>query len=376
MNSSLLARKVIRYISIYGFSWTLFKIAGRYRKFPLGLFFRRNNTHRVGIIGCGQFSYSTSANFLYRKYGKVIVSCLDINSKAAESFSKSLKINNFYTNFDDFIKDKFDIIFIASNHSSHTEYAIKCMNAGIKNIYIEKPISVNEQQLKELARAYNASDSIIYAGFNRPFSNAVKILKNNIIDFNQKFFSNMTIWGHTIDPNHWYRDPKEGSRISGNLGHWIDLMVHILFWKEKKPDFFNIKVTWLDVEEYTDENFVMTIQTSEGDIFNFQFGARLNPFDGVSELIDFQCNNFCSRIIDFTRMEIDSGKAKKIKKFFPKDAGHQSAVLQPFNDNESRDFSEVLFSTSLTIILGNLFKEKNYNFQISSKEIKGVYKGT
>ena len=33
------------------------------------------------------------------KYGKVIVSCLDINSKAAGSFSKSLKINNFYTNF-------------------------------------------------------------------------------------------------------------------------------------------------------------------------------------------------------------------------------------------------------------------------------------
>ena len=39
------------------------------------------------------------------------------------------------------------------------------------------------------------------------------------------------------------------------------------------PEFFDISIKWLDIEKYTDENFIMAIKTSNGDIFNFQFGV-------------------------------------------------------------------------------------------------------
>jgi hypothetical protein len=372
-NSFFLVKKVYRYIRIYGVIWTLFKVAGRFRKIPAGLFFIKRKKPRVGIIGCGQFSYSTTANFLYRRYGNVIHSCFDIDENAVNSFSKSLRIKNSYTNFDDFASNNLDVVYIASNHSTHTDYAINLIDRGIKKIYIEKPIAVNEQQLKSLSQSLKDSDSQIYAGFNRPFSQGIDIIKSNIIDKNQKFFTNMIIWGHTIDQHHWYRNPEEGSRISGNLGHWIDLMIHILFWKKTMPEFYDISIKWLDIEKYTDENFIMAIKTSNGDIFNFQFGARVNPFDGVSELIDFQCNNFCSRIADFTKIELDNGDRRKVIKFFPKDAGHKNAVLQPFEDNYRRDFNEVLLSTALTILLGNIFKDKKAETRIFSKEIKSMY---
>jgi len=367
-------KKVARYISIYGLIWTLFKIAGRTRKFPIGLFFLpKKDGVSVGIIGCGQFSYSTTAQFLYRKLGRVVVACLDVNSESLLSFSKSLRVRKSYQEFEKFKKDKLDVVYIASNHFTHTEYAIQSIEAGIKNIYIEKPVSVNEAQLLSLAKAYRSTSASIYAGFNRPFSEAILTLKQNLQDINQSYFVNMIVWGHMLDENHWYRDPKEGSRISGNLGHWIDLMIHVLFWKENKPDYYDVAIVWQDVDKYVDENFVVTVKTSNGDIFTLQFGAKINPFDGVSELIDFQCENFCARIMDFIKMEIDTGSGKSVKRFYPKNAGHKGAVLQPFQQKNQRNFGEVLYSTSFTILLGNAFREKVSALRIHDNDIKSMY---
>jgi hypothetical protein len=86
-------KKVARYIAIYGLIWTLFKIAGRTRKFPIELFFLpKKDGVSVGVIGCGQFSYSTTAQFLYLKLGRVIAACLDVNSESLV-IGRYIKVN-------------------------------------------------------------------------------------------------------------------------------------------------------------------------------------------------------------------------------------------------------------------------------------------
>ena len=150
-------------------------------------------------------------------------------------------------------------------------------------------------------------------------------------------------------------------------------MIHVLFWKENKPDYYDVGIVWQDVDKYIDENFVVSVKTSNGDIFTLQFGAMVNPFDGVSELIDFQCENFCARIMDFTKIVIDTGQYRSVKSFWPKDAGHKAAVLQPFQHNNQRNFEEVLYSTSFTILLGNAFKEKMPAFRVYDNDIKRIY---
>ncbi len=44
------------------------------------------------------------------------------------------------------------MIYIASNHASHAEYAIQALNTG-KNVHIEKPHVVTEDQLERLCLA-------------------------------------------------------------------------------------------------------------------------------------------------------------------------------------------------------------------------------
>ena len=47
---------------------------------------------------------------------------------------------------------KITTVFIASNHSSHAEYAVSCIEAG-KDVHIEKPHVVSKQQLDFLCEA-------------------------------------------------------------------------------------------------------------------------------------------------------------------------------------------------------------------------------
>ena len=68
------------------------------------------------------------------------------------------------------------IVYICSNHSSHADYAIKCIEAG-KDVHIEKPHVTTINQLNRLSEAIKSHPSVkVYLGFNRPKSNLFNML--------------------------------------------------------------------------------------------------------------------------------------------------------------------------------------------------------
>ena len=371
-NTLMLLKKFLKYIKIYGFLWSLFKAVGRLRKFPIGIFFLKNKEIKVGIIGCGQFAFSNIAFQLYKKHGRVIVSCFDIDLHQAKSFSKLLKIDKYFDNFDDFIENEYDIIYIASNHSSHTKYTLKCLERGVKKIYVEKPISIDIEQLRSLSKAIKLSKSHVYSGFNRPFSEAVKMLRKDYVENNKRFFINMIIWAHIIDKDHWYRNPGEGGRLSGNLCHWLDLSIHMLSWKKELPNFYEVSIKNVLPNTDIQDNMILNFQTSFGDSFNITFGSLSEPFEGVSELIDIQNNESSSRILDFKRMEIDNQISRKSLNFFPKDAGHKLAILDPFSSKPYRDINEILYSTAFTLLLNDKMTNNEHNFKIYHDDVMKI----
>jgi hypothetical protein len=72
------------------------------------------------------------------------------------------------------------LVFVASNHASHTDYAAEALARG-KDVYCEKPVSVTEEQAGRLFHAVRAAEAAgrgrIYAGYNRPHSAAVRTLR-------------------------------------------------------------------------------------------------------------------------------------------------------------------------------------------------------
>ena len=92
---------------------------------------------------------------------------------------------------------------------------------------------------------------------------------------NEPFSVSCFVSGHKIPADHWYKNNDEGTRICGNLGHWIDLAIHFFFWRDHLPSSLDIKITYSDSEDPSD-NIAIGISTSMGDIVtaNAYFSQR------------------------------------------------------------------------------------------------------
>ena len=371
MNAVKYLRKFLRFITIYGLSRTWYKAAGRLRlngKLPR----LRRTIPDVGVIGCGQFSFGTIAYYL-RSHKHRIVACFDIDREKQITYASSLGVSATPETVHEFFRyPDLRIVYVASNHASHTPYALQALSKGI-DVYIEKPIVVNHAQLVELQRARARSNARVFAGYNRPFSKAVQLLREQlIVDKDKGITLQCFVTGHTIAADHWYRDAQEGSRVCGNAGHWLDLFTHFMSWRGM-PDKIQITLTVADPEK-PDDNMIISIATDRNDLFSLMLTSRTEPFEGVNETINFQHNNTIAKIDDFRRITLWQNEKLLRKRFWPKDVGHRRAILQPFENNLERNWLEIVQSSQLMLHITDMLNKRTehsvFSFSESAADLK------
>lgn len=349
-------RKLWRFVGIYGPSRTLFKVAGRLRlRLPsLTHAVRRD----VGLIGCGQFGFATIGYFI-QTAGHRFGACFDIDRQVQAGFARALGVPKSAATADE-VLDAAGIrtVYIASNHATHTEYAARSLSRGL-DTYVEKPVAVSRAQLVHLLAAKSQSSGRLFAGYNRPFSAAIRELRERTpVDSAQGITLQCFVAGHQLSPAHWYRQPDEGTRICGNVGHWLDLLVHLLAWRGL-PDKLDIQLLWADDGE-PDDNVCIAIRSDRGDVFSVLLSARSEPFEGIHETINFQHGETTCKIDDFRQMVIWKGPQVIKRRYWPKDVGHRRAILQPFTDGSARDWHEVELSTLLMLHITDMVRERRH----------------
>lgn len=338
--------KLLRFAGIYGPGRTLYKAAGRLRfRVPSWSFGHRSPD--IGVIGCGQFAFATLGYFLSRVSGHRIGACFDIEASARESLGRALGVPRIVASAEELLAvPELRTVYIASNHASHAPYAVQALARGL-DVYVEKPIAVDSGQLVALLKQQRLTGGRLYAGYNRPFSAAIRDLRRLMpVDAQAGVSMQCFVAGHKLAPDHWYRRPDEGTRICGNLGHWLDLLVHVLSWRGL-PDRLKIQIACADPAE-PDDNLGVSITSDRGDLFSVMLTSRNEPFEGISESIHVQHGETTGRIDDFRRMTLWQGPHRWRRRYWPKDVGHRAAILQPFG-SLARDWHEVELSTLLML---------------------------
>ena len=120
-------------------------------------------------------------------------------------------------------------IAIATRHNSHAYLVKKAIEAG-KNVFVEKPLAINIEDLEEIESIYydahaNGKQPHLMVGFNRRFAPQVKKMKAllNPLKVPKSFI--MTMNSGDIPADHWTQDLEVGGgRIIGEACHFIDLM--------------------------------------------------------------------------------------------------------------------------------------------------------
>jgi predicted dehydrogenase len=360
-------RKVWRFILIYGPARATVKVLGRVRlRIRLPFAGRSRDT---AIIGCGQYAFSTIGYFVWRGFGNRFSRCFDIDEGASSSFADFYGAIPVSQSDEIFADASITHIFIASNHASHADYAIQALTAG-KACYVEKPIAVSYDQLSRLRNAVELHPNRLYCGFNRPYSYACRLLRKHFpktLDTYVPITLACFITGHKIPPDHWYRRSGEGTRVCGNLAHWLDLMVHILSWHQL-PDRWRISVCWSDVDN-RDDNVSIVLTSAMGDLVSIVLSAREEPFEGINETINVQAGSLIAKIDDFRRIEIWNGEVHKLARVWPKDVGHRGAISQIYAGS-GRSWDEVEASSLLTLHIKEMVEAGVSNSDFSFEDAR------
>lgn len=339
-------KKVLRYLRLYGITRTLVKIRGQYHLHNDTNFNgsrwvnpacrnAEDKRRQVALIGCGNYAFSNIAYYLKKEEKNFLRCAFDIKSSRALSLCKIY--NGAYAVadwreilFDPMVK----IVFIASNHATHAEYAVACIDAG-KHVHIEKPHVVSQGQLDRLLAAMNRHPQVkVFLGFNRPRSSLFLQLQRHVAKEAGPFMINWFVAGHEIADGHWYYSDKEGGRILGNLSHWTDLTLHLVTASKAFPCTI-VPATPRGAKS----DFMVSILFADGSCAAITFSAKGESFEGVREVLNLQRGNLLASIWDFHRLAVDVVDRKIRTQLFFRNHGHQKNIAYSFKAASREDCS-------------------------------------
>ena len=319
------AKKTLRYLRLYGWNRTLWKVRSQFhwkRRFDqLPEMRDRSTKAHVGLIGCGNFGYSTIAYYLTRAYGPVLRGCMDVDIHRAASLFQDFRLDYYTDDAARILDDELiDLVYIASNHASHADYAIAALERG-KSVHIEKPHVVSHDQLERLCAAIARSSGSVGLGFNRPHSRIGRIIRDTLRRQNGPAMLNWFVATHALAPDHWYFNAGEGGRIMGNLNHWTDFVYHCIPPESRFP----VTITPVSPTE-SDGQLCVNYAFPDGSLAVITFSEKGETFEGVRERFSGHRGDALIFMDDFQRLIVEVGADKSDLSSRRRDHGHRAAV--------------------------------------------------
>lgn len=276
----------------------------------------------VGFIGAGSFAQNILLPRLNGLCNFVGVSTARGNN--SKYVADKYKFSYCTDKADDiFTDDKVNTVFITTRHNLHAEAVIKALQSG-KNIFVEKPLAMNEAELGEISKAFNNQKSTInnrlMVGYNRRFSpytqKLVQIMPND-----RPKAMNFRINAGKMPADHWINDPEiGGGRIIGEACHFIDLAMFIAGSK-----IISVTANALPNGNNTLDTVAINLMFENGSIANISYFSN-GTKALAKEYYEVFCDEQVAIIEDFSKMTV-FGNSKKVYKFGKQAKGHKEELI-------------------------------------------------
>lgn len=127
---------------------------------------------RLAIVGLGRLGYEHAKNIHYRIPEAELTGICSVVQQELDRVSSEMSPELVTTAFEELLekKDRFDGLVIATNSQTHAELIVRAAEAGVKNIYTEKPIGMNMEELDRIKDVVQARQDLLFqVGYNHRF---------------------------------------------------------------------------------------------------------------------------------------------------------------------------------------------------------------
>jgi len=326
-------------------------------------------TLKVGFIGAGLFATGTLLPIL-KSFKKVrLKGVATATGIKAQHTAKKFGFEYFTTDYKELLKDdEIDLIFILTRHGSHAHFVIEALKAG-KNVFVEKPLCINEEQLKEItsvcteinspdamksAGALSLKTQVLMVGFNRRFSTFSIWLKERFKVINEEPISiHCTVNSGYVPPENWIHDPEDGGgRIIGEVCHFVDL---VQFFTDSLP--VRVIAETINSNSYMpSDNVSITLKMKNGSICSILYvtsGDKRYP----RERVEIFGGGAVGIIENFKKATfVYKGNKKKIENWLSLDRGHKKEIeilISSIMNNQLTPvpFEEYIYTTLTTFAI-------------------------
>jgi len=225
-----------------------------------------------GIIGCGNVTEVKSGPAFNLVENSSLLAVMRRDKVKAKDYAKRHHVALYFDNADAVINHPdINAVYVATPPSTHLEYALKVLDVN-KNVYIEKPMTLNEDEAILLQNALEKTSSkLTVAHYRRKlpmFIEVKRMVENeclgqiNSVQLNMRQSRKDII--KTNKASNWRINPaiSGGGYFNDLAPHQIDLLLH---WFGKVSDFS---------VSSSEENSIPNVATKIKGIINFENGVK------------------------------------------------------------------------------------------------------
>jgi len=323
----------------------------------------------VGFIGAGSFAQSYLIPGV-KAWGASLDGVVTSRGITSKNVSDKFKFNFCSSEANDILNKKdISTVFIATPHSSHSDLVIKALEAD-KNVFVEKPLAINMDQLNFVISAKTKTSRPLLVGFNRRFAPISVQIKNEFLSVSEPLVVNIRVNAGLIPKEHWIQQPEiGGGRIIGEMCHFVDLMQY--FTDSEPVTVFAESISTSNDKIVPEDNLAIVIKFKNGSVGNLTYLANGDKSMPKENIEVFGAGKI-GVINDFRSGNIFSGN--KITKLKSSGKGHKEEVESFLNvvrdGNESPiGFRSICLTTITTFkILDSLYTGLPQKIDLNAKE--------
>jgi predicted dehydrogenase len=270
---------------------------------------------QVFVIGFGSYI----REYVLPHFRNEVVAALDFKAELISRWSKPPF--PVYSNAQDIMeriaRATLPLVIVATYHSDHPSTVLQVLDSNPSaRVFVEKPAGANFDSVLPLIRS-REQGAWIDVGFNRRYARLIPKLKQRLDEMPRPLVITARVKELKIPDTHWYFWPNQGTRITGNLCHWIDLVWSLV---EKRP----IEFTLLN----SSDSVALGMLFEDGTLANLTATDLGDDLPGVEEQIEIRGGSTTIEVRNFKTLLLHGdGHSERISLFRP-DKGHTAMYKQ------------------------------------------------
>lgn len=273
--------------------------------------------NEVFLVGAGAYA---CAYILPVLSGLPLNTVVDLNPALAAIVGDRFKFRHRDTDaeraFERLIGADEPIVVLAGYHSTHAEHAVMAVAANPNaRVLVEKPPVLDMAQAARLV-ALRQAGAHVEIGYNRRFAPMTLAARRDIAGAEGPLHVTCIVKELRIPDTHWYYWPSQGTRIFGNVAHWVDLGLSFI---DAEP----VSLVIASAERsIAGDEISMTVLFDDGSRLTIIATKLGNALRGVQEWIEIRRGDVTVRIDDFMAMTTERAGRRRVRRRRLRDKGH------------------------------------------------------